>query len=65
LHATGWRFNDFTSIWYVLTPENRGRLLRAIVQRVEVEEPANKSKVFMVDLCAGLAAPVGAEEVSA
>jgi DNA invertase Pin-like site-specific DNA recombinase len=55
--------NDFTGIWDVLTPENRGRLLRAVVQRVEIDEPANQVKVFMVDLCAGLAAP--AEAVSA
>jgi hypothetical protein len=53
--------NDFTAIWDVLTPENRGRLLCAVVQRVEVDEPGNQVKVFMVDLCAGLAAPVEAE----
>ena len=52
--------NDFTAIWDVLTPENRGRLLRAVVQRVEVDEPANKVKVVMVDLCAGLPEPVEA-----
>jgi site-specific DNA recombinase len=59
--------NDFTAIWDVLTPENRGRLLRSVVQRVEVDEPANQVKVFMVDLCAGLPALVEAEaaEVSA
>jgi site-specific DNA recombinase len=59
--------NDFAAIWDVLTPENRGRLLRSVVQRVEVDEPGNHVKVFMVDLCAGLPAPVGAEaeEVSA
>jgi site-specific DNA recombinase len=53
--------NDFSAIWDVLTPENRGRLLRAVVQRVEVDEPSNQVKVFMADLCAGLAAPVEAE----
>jgi site-specific DNA recombinase len=53
--------NDFAAIWDVLTPENRGRLLRAVVQQVEVDEPANQVKVFMVDLCAGLAAPVETE----
>ena len=61
MHATGWRFNDFAAIWDILTPENRGRLLRAVVQRVEVDEPENKVKVFMVDLCAGLPEPVEAE----
>jgi hypothetical protein len=49
--------SDFTAIWDVLTPENRGRLLRAVVQRVDVDEPANRVKVFMIDLCAGVAAP--------
>jgi site-specific DNA recombinase len=52
--------NDFTAIWDVLTPENRGRLLRAVVQLVEVDELANRVKVFMVDLCAGLPAPAEA-----
>jgi DNA invertase Pin-like site-specific DNA recombinase len=41
---------DFTEVWDVLTPENRGRLLRAVVQGVEVDEPANVVKVFMADL---------------
>ena len=59
--------NDFTTIWDVLTPENRGRLLRAVVQRVDVDEPANQMKVFMVDLCVELPAPVdtATEEVTA
>ncbi len=52
--------NDFAAVWDVLTPENRGRLLRAVVQQVEVDEPANKVKVFMVDLCAALPEPVEA-----
>ena len=52
--------NDVTAICDVLTPENRGRLLRAVVQGVEVDEPANKVKVLMVDLCAGLPEPVEA-----
>jgi hypothetical protein len=45
---------DFTSVWDVLTPENRGRLLRAVVQSVEVDEPANKVTVVMADLGAGI-----------
>jgi site-specific DNA recombinase len=55
--------NDFTAIWDILTPENRGRLLRAVVQRVEVDEPTNKVQVVMVDLCAGV--PETVEAVSA
>jgi site-specific DNA recombinase len=49
--------NDFTGIWDVLTPENRGRLLRAVVQRIEVDGPANRVRVHIVDLREGLAAP--------
>jgi hypothetical protein len=41
---------DFTSVWDVLTSENRGRLLRAVVQSVEVDEPANQVKVVLADL---------------
>jgi site-specific DNA recombinase len=44
---------DFDSIWDVLTPENRGRLLRALVESVEIDEPANRVKVFIVDLSDG------------
>jgi site-specific DNA recombinase len=57
--------SDFTAIWDVLTPENRGRLLRAVVQGVEVDEPANRVKVFMVDLCELLPTPVEPEEILA
>jgi site-specific DNA recombinase len=57
--------NDFSAVWDVLTPENRGRLLRAVVQRVDVDEPANQVKVLMVDLCAAVPAPVEVVEVSA
>jgi hypothetical protein len=59
-HCAPTCLNDFTAIWDVLTPENRGRLLRAVVQQVEVDEPANRVKVFMVDLCEGLPEPVEA-----
>jgi hypothetical protein len=40
---------DFESIWDVLTPSNRGRLLRAVVQSIEVDEPASRVKVFLRD----------------
>ena len=36
---------EFHQIWDVLTAENRGRLVRAVIQRVEVDEPANQIKV--------------------
>ncbi len=59
---------DFESIWDVLTPENRGRLLRAVIERVEVDEPANRVTVHIADV--GEALPVSvassaAEEASA
>jgi site-specific DNA recombinase len=41
---------DFDQIWDVLTAENRGRLLRTVIQRVEVDEPANKVYVHIADL---------------
>ncbi len=41
---------DFDAIWDVLTPENRVRLLRAVVRSVEVNEPTNEVKVFITDL---------------
>jgi site-specific DNA recombinase len=51
------RLAEFHQIWDVLTPENRGRLLRAVVERVEVDEPANQIKLFFADLGAGVSAP--------
>jgi site-specific DNA recombinase len=47
---------DFDKIWDVLTPENRRRLLRAVIERVEVDGPANKVRVFVVDLTAAVPA---------
>ena len=40
---------DFDAIWDVLTPQNRGRLIRAVVESVEVDEPANRVKVFILE----------------
>jgi site-specific DNA recombinase len=45
---------DFDSIWDVLTPQNRGRLVRAVVESVEVDEPANRVKVFILEPSDGL-----------
>jgi hypothetical protein len=52
---------DFDGVWDVLTPENRGRLLRAVVQRVEVNEPANKVSVFLADLGAEVPAEAASQ----
>jgi site-specific DNA recombinase len=53
---------EFHQIWDVLTPENRGRLVRAVIQRVEVDEPANQVQVFLVDLSAELPDAAAAAE---
>lgn len=45
---------DFDKVWDALTPENRGRVLRTMVQRVEVNAPANQISVFITDLTAEL-----------
>jgi hypothetical protein len=40
---------DFDTVWDVLTPQNRGRLLRAVIASVEVDEPANRVRVLIAD----------------
>ncbi len=54
--------SDFDKVWDVLTPENRVRVLRTMVERVEVNEPANQVSVFITDLAAGLPGEVPAPE---
>jgi DNA invertase Pin-like site-specific DNA recombinase len=51
------RLSEFHRIWDVLSAENRGRLLRAVIERVEVDEPSNEVKLFFADLAAGVPAP--------
>ena len=41
---------DLDSVWDVLTPQNRGRLMRALVEEVDVDEPSNKVRVCLTDL---------------
>lgn len=55
---------DFDKVWDVLTSENRRRLLRAIVERVEIDEPANKVSVFIADLSAGMSSPAPVSELA-
>ncbi|HEX7840084.1 MAG TPA: recombinase family protein [Kofleriaceae bacterium] len=55
---------EFHQIWDVLTPENRGRLLRAVIQRVEVDEPANQIKVFVADLATEVPEASSARELA-
>jgi len=40
---------DLDSVWDVLTPQNRGRLMRALVEEVDVDEPSNKVRVCLTD----------------
>jgi len=51
------RLAEFHQIWDLLTAANRGRLLRAVIERVEVDEPANQIKLLFADLGASVPAP--------
>jgi len=41
---------DFGSLWQVMTPENRIRLVRAVVDRVEVDEESGTIEAHLVSL---------------
>ena len=41
---------DFDKVWDTLSPENRTRMVRAVVARVEVDEPKNDVRAFLTDL---------------
>jgi site-specific DNA recombinase len=41
---------DFDQVWDTLTPANRGRLVRAVIERVEVDEPKGDIRVFISNL---------------
>jgi site-specific DNA recombinase len=56
--------SDFHRIWDVLTPQNRARLLRVVVERVELDEPANEVRVFLADLSAGLPVAIASPEAT-
>jgi len=57
---------DFDAVWDVLTTENQGRLVRALVRRVEVDEASDQVTAVLVDLSAGAAPAMTARmEVSA
>ena len=40
---------DFDKVWDVLTPPNRGRLLRALIERILINESAGTAEVHLVD----------------
>jgi len=44
---------DFDAIWELMTTENRGRLIRALVEHVVVDEPSGRVTAVLVDLGIG------------
>jgi len=51
-------------VWDTLNPENRGRLVRAVIERVEVDEPNSGVRVFIANLNPSPAAAVRAIAVN-
>lgn len=43
---------DFKEVWEMMTPENRGRMLRALVDRVEVDRRSGRAEIHLVDFAA-------------
>ena len=41
---------DFDRVWDSLSAENRSRLVRAVIERVEVDEPSGDVRVFITNL---------------
>jgi site-specific DNA recombinase len=49
---TAWVTNalaDFSKVWEVLTVPNRGRLLRALIDRITVDEPSGRIEIRLVE----------------
>ncbi|WP_437992678.1 hypothetical protein [Sorangium sp. So ce145] len=44
---------DFANVWGLMTPENRGRLLHALVAAVRVKEDTGVVEVELVNFSAG------------
>lgn len=42
--------SSFDAVWDALTPHNRGRLVRAVVERIEIDEKNNRVQTFLADL---------------
>jgi hypothetical protein len=56
---------DFDRVWDTLGAENRGRLVRAVIERVEVDEPKGDVRAFMADLACPAEVTMPIEKVSA
>lgn len=44
---------DFDSVWDILLAPNRGRLLRAVVERVDVDDDVGELRLTLADFCGG------------
>jgi hypothetical protein len=56
---------DFNRVWDTLNAENRGRLVRAVIERVEVDEPKGDVRAFIADLGAPAETTPTTEKASA
>jgi len=43
---------DFANVWALMTPENRGRLLRALVASVRVNDATGEVEIELVNFSA-------------
>jgi len=41
---------DFNQVWDTLSSENRGRLVLAVIERIEVDEPKGDVRTFIANL---------------
>ena len=55
----------FDQVWDTLSPENRGRLVRAVIERVEVDEPKGDVRAFIANLGSAAELTMPIEDVSA
>lgn len=58
-HVIG-ALRDFNLVWEAMTIPNRGRLLRALLDRVVVEETSGRVDIHLVDFAADPDAPADA-----
>ena len=58
---------DFRAVWQAMTMPNRGRMLRALLDHVEVDEPSGRIDIHLVDFAADpdVASDVGAPPMEA
>lgn len=40
---------DFKAVWETMTIPNRGRLLRALLDHLEVDEPSGRVEIHLID----------------